>query len=255
MQTRVAFFLLLFLWGLGESNQNLLIADSCYFRRADNAFGDKANIVLIQKMVQSYKDALKDTSVHEKASLGLLKSYYFMIRFASPNTKNQRKELIKTAKDFAHISHEHYPKNIEITKLYLILLSIWGAETNPLIAIKQGVAKKVRDLADSIQDYQALGRTHQLLPYIPLILPWPDKKLADKYLQLALKKDPKDPYNYFFLAELRFNQERYAEAENLIKKGLSLGVRTEYFLEDKRGRWELKELQKKVNYKKYNNFH
>src|SRR5690554_380881 len=116
MQTRVAFFLLLFLWGLGESNQNLLIADSCYFRRADNAFGDKANIVLIQKMVQSYKDALKDTSVHEKASLGLLKSYYFMIRFASPNTKNQRKELIKTAKDFAHISHEHYPKNIEITR-------------------------------------------------------------------------------------------------------------------------------------------
>ena len=76
-----------------------------------------------------------------------------------------------------------------------------------------------------------------------------DKKLADKYLNLALQKNPRDLYNYFFLAELRFDQKRYADALDLIDRGLSRGIRTNYFLEDKRGRWELKELQKKINAK------
>ena len=56
-------------------------------------------------------------------------------------------------------------------------------------------------------------------------------------------------YNYFFLAELRFDQKRYADALNIIDRGLSRGIRTNYFLEDKRGRWKLKELQKKINAK------
>ena len=126
---------------------------------------------------------------------------------------------------------------------------MWGAEKNPLTAVKEGVANRVRDIATASNDFQVLGRAHQLLPYIPIILSWPDKALADKYLTMALEKDPKDLYNYFFLAELRFDQKRYADALNLIDRGLSRGIRTSYFLEDKRGRWQLKELQKKINAK------
>ena len=51
------------------------------------------------------------------------------------------------------------------------------------------------------------------------------------------------------MAELRFDQKRYADALNLIERGLSRGIRTNNFLEDKRGRWKLKELQKKINSK------
>ena len=76
-----------------------------------------------------------------------------------------------------------------------------------------------------------------------------DKALAEKYLVMALEQDPKDLYNYFFLAELRFDQKRYADALNIINRGLARGIRTSYFLEDKRGRWKLKELQKKINSK------
>ncbi len=49
------------------------------------------------------------------------------------------------------------------------------------------------------------------------------------------------------MAELRFDQKRYADALNIIDRGLARGIRTSYFLEDKRGRWQLKELQKKIN--------
>mgnify|MGYP003392250593 CR=1 FL=1 len=66
---------------------------------------------------------------------------------------------------------------------------------------------------------------------------------------LALEKNPRDLYNYYFLAELRFDQKRYADALNIIDRGLSRGIRTNFFLEDKRGRWHLKELQKQINAK------
>jgi hypothetical protein len=118
-----------------------------------------------------------------------------------------------------------------------------------LAAIKDGLAAKVRDIAISTENYQVLGRAHQLLPYIPIILSWPDKTLAEKYLKLALEQDPADTYNYYFLAEFRLDQKQYDEAQKLIDRGLSRGVRTDYMLEDKRGRWHLKELQKKLDKK------
>lgn len=146
-------------------------------------------------------------------------------------------------------AYRKYPQNKEIAHVYASSLSMWGNERGALTSVKEGVANTVRDVATAAGNWQVLGRAHFVLPYVPLILPWPDKKQADKYLTMALKQDPKDLYNYFFLAELRFDQKRYADALDLIDRGLARGVRTSFFLEDKRGRWQLKELQKKINAK------
>ncbi|HHX14979.1 MAG TPA: hypothetical protein GX724_02310 [Fibrobacter sp.] len=249
MLAKLAVIILLMTWGVGVANENLLIGDSCYSARALNAEGDKADIANINKMISAYKAARLDPSAREEATEGLLKAYYFSLRFADYE-KSKRKVILEQVKNFAEEMHALYPKNRQITQLHIITLSMWGAETNPLRAIKLGVARKVINLADSISDYQVLGRSHQILPYIPIILPWPDKKLAEKFLTKALKEDPKDPFNYFFLSENRFHQGLYEEAESLINAGLDLGVRTEFFLEDKRGRWYLKELHKKIIAKK-----
>ena len=104
-----------------------------------------------------------------------------------------------------------FPKNKEIAHVYASALSMWGNERGALTSVKDGVAAKVRDVATAAEDYQVLGRAHFVLPYVPLILSWPDKKLADKYLNMALQRDPKDIYNYYFMAELRFDQKRYAQ--------------------------------------------
>ena len=45
------------------------------------------------------------------------------------------------------------------------------------------------------------------------------------------------------------DRKEYDNAEKIIQQGLDLGVRTDFFLEDKRGRWHLKELLKKVKAK------
>ena len=230
------------------ANENLRFADSCYAVRADGAKGDKADAKNARLMIDAYRRAMDDTAVVEPATEGYVKSLYFYVRFV-PFDKSKRTGKLDTLKNASEQAFAKFPKNREISHVYAAAVSMWGANKNHLQAVKDGIAAKVRDVAIETEDYQVLGRAHQLLPYIPLILSWPDKDSADKYLDLALQTDPKDLYNYFFLAELRFDQKRYADALDIIERGLSRGVRTNYFLEDKRGRWQLKELQKKINAK------
>lgn len=230
------------------ANSDLAFADSCYKARAERAKGDKADKKNADLMIAAYKRAQKDSTVAEKATEGLVKSVYFAFRFV-PFEKNKRKAKLDSLKDLSEKAYNRYPKNKEIAHIYAASVSMWGAEKNPLAAVKDGVAAKVRDVATATKNYQVLGRAHQLLPHIPIILSWPDKELADKYLNMALKQEPADLYNYFFLAELRLNQKRYDEAQKIIDKGLARGVRTDFFLEDRRGRWHIKEVQKKLNEK------
>lgn len=242
------FVILLLLAAWASANEDLRVADSCYAARAEKANGDKANSKNAKLMIESYKKAMSDESVLEEATTGYIKSLYFSFRFV-PFDKKLRKGKLDDMKVASENAYRKYPKNKELAHVYVSVLSIWGNERGALKSVKEGVANTVRDVATAAEDWQVLGRAHFVLPYVPLVLPWPDKKLADKYLTMAMQQDPKDLYNYYFLAELRFDQKRYADALNLIDRGLSRGVRTSFFMEDKRARWHLKELQKQINAK------
>ena len=248
MKRFLVLFLLFAVYCVGYANEDLRVADSCYAARAERAKGDKADAKNAKMMIEHYLKAMGDSSVWERATEGYVKSLFFSFRFVHFE-KNQRKAKLDSLKAISETAYQQFPKNKEIAHVYASALSMWGNERGALTSVKDGVAAKVRDVATAAEDYQVLGRAHFVLPYVPLILSWPDKKLADKYLNMALQKNPRDLYNYFFLAELRFDQKRYADALDLIDRGLSRGIRTNYFLEDKRGRWELKELQKKINAK------
>ena len=241
-------FLLFAVYCVVYANEDLRVADSCYAARAERAKGDKADARNAKIMIEHYQKAMGDSSVWERATEGYVKSLFFSFRFVHFE-KNRRKAKLDSLKSISETAYKQFPKNREIAHVYASALSMWGNERGALTSVKDGVAAKVRDVATAAEDYQVLGRAHFVLPYVPLILSWPDKKLADMYLNMALQNDPRDLYNYFFLAELRFDQKRYADALDLIDRGLSRGIRTNYFLEDKRGRWELKELQKKINAK------
>jgi tetratricopeptide (TPR) repeat protein len=248
MKRFLVLFLLFAVYCVGYANEDLRVADSCYAARAERAKGDKADARNAKIVIEHYLKAMGDSSVWERATEGYVKSLFFSFRFVHFE-KNRRKAKLDSLKSISETAYKQFPKNREIAHVYASALSMWGNERGALTSVKDGIAAKVRDVATAAEDYQVLGRAHFVLPYVPLILSWPDKKLADKYLNMALQNDPRDLYNYFFLAELRFDQKRYADALDLIDRGLSRGIRTNYFLEDKRGRWELKELQKKINAK------
>jgi hypothetical protein len=248
MKRFLVLFLLFAVYCVGYANEDLRVADSCYAARAERAKGDKADARNAKIMIEHYLKAMGDSSVWERATEGYVKSLFFSFRFVHFE-KNRRKAKLDSLKSISETAYKQFPKNREIAHVYASALSMWGNERGALTSVKDGIAAKVRDVATAAEDYQVLGRAHFVLPYVPLILSWPDKKLADKYLNMALQNDPRDLYNYCFLAELRCDQKRYADALDLIDRGLSRGIRTNYFLEDKRGRWELKELQKKINAK------
>lgn len=230
------------------ANRYLDIADSCYAVRAEHSHGETADAKNALLMTQNYFKAMSDSTVYARALEGYVKSLYFSFRFV-PFDKKKRRPKLDSLKEISEDAYHKYPANTEIARIYAGAISMWGNERGALVSVKEGVATTVRNVATAANDYQVLGRAHYLLPYIPFILSWPDKKLADKYLVLALQKEPEDLYNYFFLAELRFSQKRYSDALSIIERGLARGLRTNYFLEDKRGRRQLKELQNKINTK------
>ena len=72
---------------------------------------------------------------------------------------------------------------------------------------------------------------------------------AEMSYRRALESDSNDFRGQYNLGNALYRQKKYDEAQKLIDRGLSRGVRTDYMLEDKRGRWHLKELQKKLDKK------
>lgn len=233
------------------ANEYLQLADSCYAARALRANGDKADAKNAAIMKENYRKAMEDSTVLEAATEGYVKTLYFCFRFVQFDEKKRQLHL-DSLLDASASAYEKFPDNREIAHVYASTLSMWGSERNVFTSLKEGIAGKVRDVATKAEDWQILGRAHFVLPYVPLILPWPDEKLADKYLTMALEKNRKDIYNYYFLADLRYDQKRYDDAMELIVQGLAEGFREDYVLEDKRARWHLKELWKIIDRKHKN---
>ncbi len=244
------FRILIFLLLLGSStfaNKDLDEGEYWFKNRAQNSKNDHADSLIVEKMINAYKRALKDSVVEEKAAERLLYAYYFKGCYVIDYHNHEaRLKLFGESKAFGEEMHGKFPKNKEIASLYAQNLSLWSSEYGALQAVKEGVASKIRDLSTEAKNWQFLGRAHQLLPYIPIVLSWPDKDLADKYLTLAHKNDPADLNTSLFLAELRLDQKRYAEALELVEDALSKGVRKSFTVEDKRSRWKLKDLKKKI---------
>ena len=234
--------LILLCAGVATANEDLRFADSCYAARAERSVEDRADAENAKKMIAAYKRAQADPAVAEAATAGVVRSIYYAFRFV-PFEKVGKEINIKYF-DPSYTVRSIPAKGTDAIFCYQLaenaVHAAMAGKTDMVVGSMNGTAAN---------NYQILGRAHQLLPYIPIILSWPDKALAEKYLVMALEQDPKDLYNYFFLAELRFDQKRYADALNIINRGLARGIRTSDFLEDKRGRWKLKELQKKINAK------
>ncbi len=244
---RFAFPVLLSL-GLALANSDLDSGNYWFENRALRSKNDHADSAVVEKMILAYKRALKDSAVEEIVAERLLYAYYFKGCHVVFDHK-ARLKLFAESKKFGEEMHAKFPNNPKITSLYAQNLSLWANEYGAFQAVKEGAAAKVRDLSLEAKNYQFLGRAHQLLPYIPIFLNWPDKKLAEKYLLMAHEENPKDINTMLFLAELRFDQKRYDEALKYVNDALDRGVRTDFLVEDKRTRWKLKDLKKKIREK------
>ena len=249
--------LLLLLCGFGPSlaltgEQWLSKGDAYYALRAQGAKGDLAEGLNAHNAVASYRLALADSKTEREASVRLMRSLYFIGCFTDMDDQG-RLQAFTEAKDVGERMLAKHPLDADIAYWWSVNLALWAKESGPLAAIRSGFADKIRQVSELnlssspnpglASMYQVLGRLHHLLPRIPFLLSWPDKKLAEEYLQRAVQLDPANPANHLFLAEFYRDMGRNEDAYKAAKPCLTLAPRPEQELEDKRNLWKIRELE------------
>lgn len=111
---------------------------------------------------------------------------------------------------------------------------LWGDAYGRLAAARQGVAGKIRDLAETALaldehyeragPHRVLGRLHALAPRVPFFTGWIDRDTAIRELERAVELGPTMPLNRLFLAEalLEHRRDRRPEALAQLRAILAL---------------------------------
>lgn len=121
----------------------------------------------------------------------------------------------------------------------------WALVRGKLAAAREGVAGKIRDLAETVialdpeleegGGYRVLGRLHHQSPRIPLLTGWVSKDRALQYLRRSYDLAPQNLVTRYFLGEAILDHERQnAEVgRRLLKSCLDAPPRPEYLVEDR----------------------
>jgi len=90
--------------------QNLQQGDFYYALRAQDSKDNMASDKNIKEAINHYNLALKDSSTKQEAAWKLLRAYYFLGCFATPDAK-KRVKLFEKAKKDGKTFFNTYPKN------------------------------------------------------------------------------------------------------------------------------------------------
>ncbi len=233
----------------------LKLGDSLYAIRAIQSESDKARRDIINESNTAYRMAMRDPALRKMAGTKWLSGMYYQGCFAYTD-ESDRMRIFSEATQVGNDLYIKYPTDPQIGYWYLANLSLWAKEKGIWKAIRTGFADRVRQVSQTVMKahqsesdstmagiYQILGRSHHLLPKIPFLLSWPDRNLAEKYLKLAVKLEPKNPSHQLFLAEFYRDQERWDESLQLVLQLRRTGIRESHALEDRRVLWKAIDVQ------------
>ncbi|HOJ50501.1 MAG TPA: hypothetical protein PKW55_06810 [Spirochaetota bacterium] len=80
--------------------------------------------------------------------------------------------------------------------------------------------------------YTILGKLYYEVPGWPIS--FGSNKKALEYLEIALKKDKNNPYNYLFMAEILLDEGYKSEAKKLLETALMIPNRKDFYEEDQK---------------------
>lgn len=229
--------------------------DAFYKQRAEGSSGNWASTSNIEKAVSAYLKAYEFGEQSEALVVRLLDAFYFYATYAERDEKRV-KEALKRAIEIGENALKRYPESVGINYWMAGLWGRWGEVNGILVSAKKGVANKVREYAEKTValdphyaeggGYRALGRLHFKAPKIPLILSWPSKTEALKFLRLAVEAGPENTTNHLFYAESLFYEGLFGEALKHIDFILNRRVSPEKVVEMLRDKREAEELKEKV---------
>jgi len=227
--------------------------DLYYALRAQDSKDNMAVEKNVKESINYYNLALKDSSTKQEAAWKLLRAYYFLGCFATPDLK-KRVHLFEKAKKEGKTFFNAYPKDVEIAYWYSVNLGLWASLVNPAIALKAGSIKETREIAKMLigqvasnkeaaaRGHQILGKMHQKLPSIVFVTGWVKRDSAEYHYKKSLILNPSDWGTRLFLAEYYKENSREKEMEELLKPALAKRPHHEHYLEDERNLIKMKKL-------------
>lgn len=211
------------------------------FARLSKTFDQVKALELAGKTTDMYKKAVllnkgKDSLVH-KYCIAIEVMYNLIV---PDNEKIAEKKKVY-ADTLAMLEKFHSGGDKSIYANYdLALLSILNLQYFNVFQVL-GAVNKLRDSCELVYSKDvgfekytcaaALGRIHYLAPNIPILIPWPDKKLSRKYLEEVLQNTPDSLLVKFFLADTLYALGEKEKAAGMFREIMSAKPRQsiEYF--------------------------
>jgi len=238
-------------------------ADALYARRAEGSAGGAANPERLDPAIALYRRSLQESPDSAEALAGLLRALHFKGAFCGLAPDDAR-AVFEEAKTLGQAAIERWEKPLSgrwsadrLTVLrarpsaagvYFWTAAAWGQwalSRGKLAAARQGVAGRLRDLAETViaidpgleegGGYRILGRLHHQAPKIPFITGWVSKTKALQYLRQSLAANPQNTATRVFLAEAILDHEpkNAAEAERLLRSCVDDPPRDAFLVEDR----------------------
>jgi len=210
-----------------------------YQKRAEKHTGLKVDSTNINLAINSFSRALKIKN--EQSFEYLLECFYYKGAFVE-SEKPKQKQVWLTGKLLGEKAIKQYPKNKKILLWFIANYSKYGEAQGVVASAKNGLADKIKTYAEQLlaldpkfadgAAYKLLGVINYKVPKIPLIISWPSKQKAEKYLIKALKENSKSVSNLYYYAEFLVEEKRDAEAKILLNKIVKTTPRDSYLIED-----------------------
>ena len=229
----------------GFANPFLAKADSVYELRGLN-FNEStmlADSSTIDEAIRLYQEAITQTdgATREEAVWKLIRCYYYKGYYTTDDNE-LKKTLYDKGKDVGKEALKTFPDSKGIHLWMAVMWGVWGEAHGILSAARKGVAGKMRDHCEKLMElddtydngaaYRLYGRLHFKAPKIPLILGWPSKKQALKYLEKANEMDPENLFSQQYLAEALYDQGEKERAISILEHILATDHIVEGVAED-----------------------
>ncbi|MGE0452269.1 MAG: hypothetical protein AB7O37_06270 [Vicinamibacteria bacterium] len=254
--------------GLGSATSAVEVAsllaqgDLHYQRRAEGASGGRADPREVEAALALYRRALAAAPGDGEAVFRVLKALNFRGAFCGAGDES-RKAIYDEARKLGQAFVEGHEEPLEKLKPEARLAALrqvpraaevyywtgaswgqWALVRGKLAAARQGVAGKVRDLAETVialdpeleeaGAYRLLGRLHDQAPRIPFITGWVSREKALANLRKAMELAPASVVTRFFLAEaiLDHDEANAEQARLLLRSAADAAPRPELLVED-----------------------
>jgi hypothetical protein len=257
--------------GLAAANDEaqllLEIGDAAYARRAERSNGTLAEPALIAEAIDAYTRAMTLEPDRLEPRVAVLRALAYQGDHATADASAKREIfdrgrllfeesvsllgkrlgiVLPAEADAIAKALESEPAAGPLFYWGAVHWGQWGQHFGPLAAVKEGVAKKVRDCGEVARllspeyeqggPYRLLGRLHAVAPRVPLFTMWIDHDLAIEYLEKAHAASD-DSLTRMFLAEALLDHgpaSERARAMTLLEEAAAAEPRAGWELEDAR---------------------